>query len=476
MTTPSNYFYDGQIRRFISQFIRLVSNFYVEFGKDASGVTSLQRVPVLYGDPSRQAAQIIRNNSENALNSVPAMAVYINGLSYHRERLLNPTLVQSMQLRQREFDSVTGTYTQAQGDSFTVERLMPAPYTLSLKLDIWTSNTEQKFQLIEQLSALFNPAVELQSTDNYIDWTSLTYAVMTDISWSSRTVPTGGEEPIDIATLTFDLPIYISTSAKVKKMGVVQGILTNVQDLSYYDLGNYTEGSYNPFDNTGAGLLSTKNITLLNYLTLYSTDSSGNITLKLLSPKDVVTANNEYVVADSVGLHSWENILGQFGVVRNGSTQIRITQSNESEIVGSITLHPTDPSLLIYNPFPDTLPANTIGAINAVINPLSINVDNLLLSPAAGTRYLLTEDIGSVNNTQGALAWRGANNVDLVAHAGDIIEYNGQHWFVLFDSRGNDALQYVTNLTTKIQYKFINGQWTKSTDGIYPGGEWNVAI
>ena len=72
MPATSNYFYDGQIRRFISQFIRMVSNFYVEFGKDSSGVTSLQRVPVMYGDPSRQAAQIIRNNSENTINAVPA--------------------------------------------------------------------------------------------------------------------------------------------------------------------------------------------------------------------------------------------------------------------------------------------------------------------------------------------------------------------------------------------------------------------
>lgn len=48
------FFYDQQIRRFIVQFIRVVSNFQVEFGKDRSGVTSLQRVPVIYGDSSRQ--------------------------------------------------------------------------------------------------------------------------------------------------------------------------------------------------------------------------------------------------------------------------------------------------------------------------------------------------------------------------------------------------------------------------------------
>ena len=50
---------------------------------------------------------------------------------------------------------------------------MPTPYTLSMKADIWTSNTDQKLQLLEQILVLFNPALEIQTTDNYIDWTSL---------------------------------------------------------------------------------------------------------------------------------------------------------------------------------------------------------------------------------------------------------------------------------------------------------------
>ena len=53
------FFYDGQIRRFIIQFIRMVSNFQIEFGKDRNGNITLQRVPVIYGDSSRQAAQKI---------------------------------------------------------------------------------------------------------------------------------------------------------------------------------------------------------------------------------------------------------------------------------------------------------------------------------------------------------------------------------------------------------------------------------
>ena len=100
MTAPSNFFYDGQIRRFISQFIRMVSNFYVEFGADSLGVIRYQRVPVMYGDASRQVAQIIRNNSENTLNAVPAFAVYIDTFTFDQSRMQDPSLVQSMSIRQ----------------------------------------------------------------------------------------------------------------------------------------------------------------------------------------------------------------------------------------------------------------------------------------------------------------------------------------------------------------------------------------
>jgi hypothetical protein len=153
------YFYDGQLRRFLVQFIRIVSNFEVEFGKDRDGTRTLQRVPVYYGDASRQAQVILKGNSENTLNAVPAMAAYISGLTYEQSRMQEPNFVSKMNLRMREYDATTGLYSGNQGDSYTIERLMPVPYKLTMKLDIWTSNTEQKMQLIEQIAVLFNPSL-----------------------------------------------------------------------------------------------------------------------------------------------------------------------------------------------------------------------------------------------------------------------------------------------------------------------------
>ena len=75
------FFYDNQVRRFLLQFVRLFSNFQVEMGApDASGVRDLVTVPVMYGDMSRNVAQVIREASENKVLSTPRMTCYIQNI------------------------------------------------------------------------------------------------------------------------------------------------------------------------------------------------------------------------------------------------------------------------------------------------------------------------------------------------------------------------------------------------------------
>ena len=156
-----SYFYDEQIRRYLLQITRMLSNFQVEYGRDAEGNSDLIRVPVRYGDASRQAQTIIQNNSANSLPSTPMMSFYITGMDYDRGRIQEPYYINKMQVRQRTYDAATDSYETTQGNAFTVERLMPVPYKMTINLDIWTSNTNQKMQLFEQLAVLFNPSLEI---------------------------------------------------------------------------------------------------------------------------------------------------------------------------------------------------------------------------------------------------------------------------------------------------------------------------
>ena len=71
---------------------------------------------------------------------------------------------------------------------------------------------------------LFNPSIQLQSNDNPLDWSSVFEVELTDIAWSSRGIPAGVDENLDIATLTFAVPIWISPPAKVKRQTIIQRI------------------------------------------------------------------------------------------------------------------------------------------------------------------------------------------------------------------------------------------------------------
>ena len=453
------FFYSGQIRRFVLQFMRMVSNFQVEYGRDRSGNITLQRVPVIYGDMNRQAAQILKNNSENSLSTVPAMAVYISNLSYARDRVQEPYYVSKMQVRERRYDSDLGIYTVNQQDSVTIERLMPVPYNLELKLDIWTSNQTQKLQLIEQMVTLFTPSLEIQNTDNYIDWTSLSVANLTNINYTSRTIPAGAEDTIDIASMTFELPIWISSPAKVKKMGVIQKIIASI----YTDDGELQEDI---FDDQNRAI---KNyFTPLNYGVILLDN-----TLLLVKQEEIAVEDGKIGSRDS-----WPALIDVYGKIRPGNSQIRLQIDEEgNEIVGTIALHPTDSSLLVYNIFQDTLPVNTPAPVHAIVDPFAIDPsDQDLLRPAAGTRYLILNDIGSSGDSQVIEHWRGLNNLPLVAQANDIIEYNGVNWWVSFNSQEISTTEYVTNLNTAIQYRWDGTQWLRSYQGHYPAGKWTILL
>jgi hypothetical protein len=464
MSTPL-FFYDEQIRRFLLQFTRIFSNFQVEYGRNEEGNNhALIRVPVRYGDASRQAQTIMQQNSASAMPSTPLMTFYIASLDYDRPRMQEPFHVSKINVRQRTYDEATDSYETTQGNAFTIERLMPVPYKLTLKLDIWTSNTNQKMQLLEQILVLFNPSLEIQSTDNFIDWTSLSVVELESVQWSGRSIPQGTENPIDIATLTFTLPIWISSPAKVKKLGVVERIIMSVFDSEGYASDAVMDNDL---------LLGTRQvITPWAYQTLLI-----NNKLQALRPSQVVNESNASLAPPTSPPSNlmWSAVIGAYGTLRPGISQIKLAQPDGTDVVGTITYDPTDDRFLLFTVDEDTVPQNTLAPVDAVINPLRSGPGDGIAPAAAGQRYLLTQDTGSGQSS--AAAWQGKDDQALIAHANDIVEYQDGRWRTVFDSTNSPVnTQYVTNITTGIQYRWTGEAWVKSYQGIYPGGEWTLVL
>lgn len=463
-----DHFYDGQVRRYLTQFMNILSNFSY---KDAKG--QLIRVPVRYGDMSRQVAQIIRKNSENAIPSAPFIACYIKDLQYDRSRLQDPTHVSKIHIRERAWDETNQEYLNTQGNNYTVERIMPSPWKITFAADIWTTNTDMKLQIWEQIVVLFNPSFEIQTTDNYIDWTSLSVLELDNQTFSSRSVPQGVNEDIDILTMTFNAPIWITPPVKVKKLGIITKIISNVfasnaqgQISTEYDKFGAAEifNDISP-DTTITVTPGQYDLLVLNNTAKLIRNSHSNL--------DVINPGNQA---------SWLSLLDLYpGKFRAGLSQLRFVQSDNTEIIAYISLDPSDDTSMMLNIDPDTIPSNTIisgrGTVDAVINPETFNPGVL----AAGTRYLILEDI-NVNTQYGEVdydgpdAWKNSDNSDFQAHANDIIEWDGNNWSVIFDSRSESNVVYITNTYTGTQYKWDSGAWSKTYEGVYDKIAWRLTL
>jgi hypothetical protein len=425
------YFYDGQIRRYLTQIIRAFSNFSY---KDGDG--DLREVPVTYGDLTRQVANIMRENSENKMPSAPRMSVYITSMQMDRARLSDSSFVSKINIKEREFNTETQQYTTNQGSGYTVERLHPTPYTLGVNVDLWSSNTEQKLQILEQIFMLFNPDLEFQTNDNYVDWTSLSVLQLENINFSSRSIPTGTESEIDVATLSFIAPVYISPPTKVKKLGVITEIINSVLN---FDAGTIELDGFNPdtgdTSKAGVGTVVLPDGTVIPQTPATPNeavyDSNGNIVYNKLKPEDtratvIKTSTDGNLNVANVNTASYRNfdIIVEDGLVRLGRNAARIGDINwynvlEAEApakfqpgISQIRLKRAELLTPIVATFDisndaktitldfdiDTIPNDTViegvtdrGTIDYIINPRNFNPADI---KQTGIRLLLLQPIG----------------------------------------------------------------------------------
>ena len=491
----AEHFYDGQIRKYLVQMMRLFSNFSYQTGDGTE-----KQVPVLYGDLTRQVGSILRDNSENKIPSAPRMAVYITGLELDRDRTSDASYVNKRHVRERAKDS-NGDYTDEQGRQYTVERLMPTPYKLTINVDIWSTNTDMKLQIMEQILMLFNPSLDIQTTDNYLDWTSLTTVMLDSVNFSSRSIPVGVDSEIDVGQMTFSTPIYISPPAKVKRLGVVTNIVTSIFDGDgYYDFEKMLEGT-NLFSIGGATAPYEKGSEQNEVVDTGAMPNDGD---GVLTPRKQITRTVKPIIKNPLqhrililngqiqlldnGLPSntaWSEYFEEIqGTYKPGLSIMYFRKPDISGLVaGRITINPLDETKLSIAWDRDTLPsndtiqgparnANQYSSVDYIVDPL--RYDPQSDTSKAGVRLLILGAIGDADNVDGADAWKNTDNTDFVAGDNDIIEYDGANWHIVFDASANPQTIYTTNLNTGIQYKWDNQEWLLSFEGEYPKGTWRL--
>jgi hypothetical protein len=461
--STQQFFSDNNMRSWIVQIQRLFSNFTVQYGLDSNGAQMYSKIPVIWGDSTFNASTIQRLNSENIMPSVPLMSIYITDLKPNASRRQNPTYVESKQVRTRQWDEATGKYLAGQANAYTISRIMPVPYDLSFKVDIVTSSTNQKCQILEQLLPLFNPALEIQKNDNYLDWESLSIVEQKDIQWSNRSIPTGtsGNDSLyDVFTMTFQTPIWMSLPAKVSKMGVIFKVINN---LSGYDgLSDLVYGTRQVVTFNNYGLYVENNtIRILNQFVQAPFANVSNTSN--LSPQNAIT--NYALYGQPL---EWSGILAAYGNIRPGLSKIGLTYDNsDSEISGTITISNSDPTIVNYSIDTSTLPSNSISSINGVVNPY----DTFFTNPNVGDSYIITSNIGS------DWPYSPAIPVANTANQNDIVTYNGNAWITTFASANNSGnVNFVWDNASNVQYQWNGNAWVDGWYGPYPNYKWRLII
>jgi hypothetical protein len=84
----NQYFYQGQFRSHIQQFMAIFAGMKVSVGKnDFNSATDLIEVPIVYGSRDRVVSHIFAENTQNKMLRLPIMSCNVTAIDIARDRL-----------------------------------------------------------------------------------------------------------------------------------------------------------------------------------------------------------------------------------------------------------------------------------------------------------------------------------------------------------------------------------------------------
>lgn len=231
------FFADQQVKRYMVQILSMFAGFQVRSGKQRDGKHRMLDVPVIYGGNSRAVNWILGGGNENVVNALPIISVDLVGLRQrsdlrrfagHTEKIYYDELVGT--------NPTDGLGTE-KGDRKVVERHMPVPYQMDIRVYSWSSNYDQVYQIAEQLMTYFNPDVDIQLGNSPADWASrsvVTFEGDVEITRTGVDIGAGtGEDSYYVSIMGFNIsPVWISPPVKVYDAKEIQEIHLNILELN----------------------------------------------------------------------------------------------------------------------------------------------------------------------------------------------------------------------------------------------------
>lgn len=221
MTVQNTYYYAGQFKRYIGQFLRIFSGLQVQDGVDRNGdgIKDFRPVKVVYGNMDRIIEKVFQNNATFTNQKLPIISGYLSGLKRADEYVIP----------KHHNENVTYQNT-ADNQYHTIARIPGVPYVISMDLYLYASNTDQMFQLLEQILLWFNPTIDFQRSSSVVDWSYITKCSLVGIQ-DTNNYPIGTDRRVITQTLNFEFVGWLNYNYS-DTAGSIQTIITNIKDSS----------------------------------------------------------------------------------------------------------------------------------------------------------------------------------------------------------------------------------------------------
>lgn len=226
------YFYDHQIKRILVQIMSCFSGYQVRTGRQRDGLHHFIDVPLIYADAQRTVGYVIAG-SENSMSSLPVMSLYMTNLQRKVEWVHTPQHYEKYKFWERARDPEGNLIINEPGRKKIIERYMPVPYDMGIDVAIWASNNDQLYQIVEQITSVFNPDMEIQLSNSPADWSFLTTLWHDGDVRFEKAIPEGtNPDPLYVATLPFRTVVWMSVPVKVYDAKLIDEIRLNILEMN----------------------------------------------------------------------------------------------------------------------------------------------------------------------------------------------------------------------------------------------------
>jgi len=224
MATPYTYQYSGQFRNYISQFLRIFSGIQVKHGN------TFVSPQLSYGAMDRIVANVLYKDSTFQTHKMPMISAYLTQIEVDGERR-----------KSRNHVETVTRIEESTGNRIGVQRLMGVPYKLNFDVSIFTSSTEEMFQLLEQILLFFSPHLNFQKSDSVDDWSYLAKCELVSIT-NEENWPSATDEQVIVYTLSFIVDAWLNFP-KTTTSSIIETIEVNMKDntvlIDGLDIGSF---------------------------------------------------------------------------------------------------------------------------------------------------------------------------------------------------------------------------------------------